>query len=134
MLGGKQMNLFAKLSISALAAFSLFSMSSCSPNTPAQRGFEKAKQDIKENLKVPSSFKVTNAQCYYVVVEEYIVSGGYPYQYCISYSAKNSFNADVISTNYYGWNDEYASLKYYGTDSSKFDSARSGGKKQDIKY
>ena len=128
------MNLIKRASMSIVAAASLFGVVGCSPNTPAQRGFEKAREDIKNNLKVPSSFKVTNAQCYYVVVEEYIVSGGYPYQYCISYSAKNSFNADVISTNYYGWNDEYASLKYYGTDSSKFDSARNGGKKQDIKY
>ena len=128
------MNLIKRASMSIVAVASLFGVVGCSPNTPAQRGFEKAREDIKNNLKVPSSFKVTNAQCYYVVVEEYIVSGGYPYQYCISYSAKNSFNADVISTNYYGWNDEYASLKYYGTDSSKFDSARNGGKKQDIKF
>lgn len=65
---------------------------------------------------------------------KYLVNGGYPYQYFISYSAKNSFNADVISTNYYDWSDEYDSLKYYGTDSSKFDSARSGWKKQDIRF
>lgn len=108
----------------------LIGVASCSPNTPAQKGFEKAKADIKENLKVPSSLKITNAQCYYIVAEKYLVNGGYPYQYFISYSAKNSFNADVISTNYYDWSDEYDSLKYYGTDSSKFDSARSCGKKE----
>lgn len=77
MIGGKQMNLFAKLSISAIAAFSLFSMSSCSPNTPAQRGFEKAKQDIKENLKVPSSFKVTNVMNK-GEIPQYYVEGSHP--------------------------------------------------------
>ncbi len=127
------MNSFKRLIVSSFAIFSILGVTSCSPNTPAQRGYEKAKADIKENLKVPSSFKVTNARCYYSTIEEYIVSGGYPYQYSISYSAKNGFNMDVVSTVYYGWNDEYSSLKYYGEDSSKFNSASSGGKKQDIK-
>lgn len=128
------MNILIKISTSALALLSVFSITGCSPNTPAQRGFEKAKADIKENLKVPNSLKITNAQCYYDLIEEYVVSGGFPYQYCISYSAKNSFNIDVISTNYYGWNDEYSLLKYYGTDYSKFVNARDFDNKQDIKY
>lgn len=127
------MNILSKLSTSALAIISLFSMTACSPNTPAQRGYEKAKTLLKENLKVPNSLKINGATCYYAVVEKYIVSGGYPYQYKISYSAKNSFDMTVNSVVYYGYNDEYGSLKSYGSDSSKYSSASSGGKKQDIK-
>ena len=127
------MNLFIKLSTSALALASIFSMTACSPNTPAQKGYEKAKAHLKENIKVPNSLKINGATCYYVVVEEYIVSGGYPYQYKISFSAKNSFDMTVNDVTYYGYNSEYDSLKSYGSDSTKYNSASSGGKKQDIK-
>ena len=127
------MNIFTKLSTSALTVISIFAMTGCSPNTPAQRGYEKAKTHLKENLKVPNSLKINGTTCYYVVTEEYIVSGGYPYQYKISYSAKNGFDMTINDVAYYGYNDEYGLLKNYGTDSSKFNSASSGGKKQDIK-
>ncbi len=127
------MNIFTKLSTSALAVISIFAITGCSQNTPAQKGYEKAKTHLKENLKVPNSLKINGATCYYVVAEEYIVSGGYPYQYKISYSAKNGFDMTINDVAYYGYNDEYGLLKNYGTDSSKFNSASSGGKKQDIK-
>ena len=86
------MNILTKLSASAFALISLFSITSCSPNTPAQKGYEKAKAHLKENIKVPNSLKINIASSYYVVVEEYIVGGGYPYQYKISVSAKNRFD------------------------------------------
>ena len=127
------MNILTKLSASTFALISLFSITSCSPNTPAQKGYEKAKAHLKENIKVPNSLKINGATCYYVVVEEYIVGGGYPYQYKISFSAKNSFDMTVNDVAYYGYNSEYDSLKSYGSDSTKFNSASSGGKKQDIK-
>lgn len=127
------MNIFTKLSTSALTVISIFAMTGCSPNTPAQKGYEKAKTHLKENLKVPNSLKINGATCYYVVAEEYIVSGGYPYQYKISYSAKNGFDMTINDVAYYGYNAEYGLLKNYGTDSSKFNSASSVGKKQDIK-
>jgi hypothetical protein len=127
------MNILTKLSASVFALISLFSITSCSPNTPAQKGYEKAKAHLKENIKVPNSLKINGATCYYVVVEEYIVGGGYPYQYKISFSAKNSFDMTVNDVAYYGYNSEYDSLKSYGSDSTKYNSARSGGKKQEIK-
>ena len=127
------MNIFTKLSTSALTVISIFAMTGCSPNTPAQKGYEKAKTHLKENLKVPNSLKINGATCYYVVAEEYIVSGGYPYQYKISYSAKNGFDMTINDVAYYGYTAEYGLLKNYGTDSSKFNSASSVGKKQDIK-
>lgn len=127
------MNILTKLSASAFALISLFSITSCSPNTPAQKGYEKAKAHLKENIKVPNSLKNNIASCYYVVVGEYIVGGGYPYQYKISFSAKNSFDMTVNDVAYYGYNSEYDSLKSYGFDSTKYNSASSGGKKQDIK-
>lgn len=127
------MNILTKLSASAFALISLFSITSCSPNTPAQKGYEKAKAHLKENIKIPNSLKINIASCYYVVVEEYIVGGGYPYQYKISFSAKNSFDMTVNDIAYYGYNSEYDSLKSYGSVSTKYNSAISGGKKQDIK-
>ena len=127
------MNILTKLSASAFSLISLFSITSCSPNTTAQKGYEKAKAHLKENIKVPNSLKINGASCYYFVVEEYIVGGGYPYQYKISFSAKNSFDMTVNDVAYYGYNSEYDSLKSYGSDSTKYNSASSGGKKQDIK-
>ncbi len=41
------MNILTKLSASAFALISLFSITSCSPNTPAQKGYEKAKAHLK---------------------------------------------------------------------------------------
>jgi hypothetical protein len=127
------MNLLTKLSASAFVLISVLSITSCSPNTPAQKGYEKAKAYLKENIKVPNSLKINGATCYYVVVEEYIVGGGYPYQYKIFFSAKNSFDMTVNDVVYYGYNSEYDSLKSYESDSTKYNSASSGGKKQDIK-
>ena len=119
------MNILTKLSTSAFALISLFSITSCSPNTPAQKGYEKAKAHLKENIKVPNSLKINIASCYYVVVEEYIVGSGYPYQYKISFSAKNSFDMTVNDVAYYGYNSECDSLKSYGSVSTKYNSASS---------
>ena len=132
-IGGEKMNILTKLSTSALALVSLFSITACSPNTPAQKGYEKARTHLKESLKVPNSLKINGATCYYLVIEKYVASGGYPYQYKIAYSAKNGFDMTINDVAYYGYNDEYHSLKSYGTDSTKFDSASNSGKKQDIK-
>ena len=88
---------------------------------------------VEPFLWLDSLAKLNGATCYYVVVEEYIVGGGYPYQYKISFSAKNSFDMTVNDVAYYGYNSEYDSLKSYGSDSTKYNSASSGGKKQDIK-
>lgn len=127
------MNIISKLSATTLMLALVLSIGGCSPNTPAQRGYEKAKTHLKESLMVPNSLKINGALCYYVVVEEYIVSGGYPYQYKIAFSTKNGFDVTINDFAYYGYNDEYDVLKDYGSNSSKFNSASAAGKKQEIK-
>lgn len=126
------MNIISKLSAATLLLASVLSIAGCSPNTPAQKGYEKAKSQLKDTLKVPNSLKINGALCYYVVVEEYVVGGGYPYQYKISYSAKNGLDMTINDVAYFGYNDEYNSLRDYGSDPTKFNSASISGKKQDI--
>lgn len=122
-----------KLPIFSLVLISILSLSGCSLNSPAQKGYEKAKSHLKENLKVPNSFKISGAYCYYNLVEKYVATGGYPYQYKISYSAKNAFDITINDVAYYGYNDEYNIIKSYESDASKYNTASSGGKKQDIR-
>ncbi len=127
------MNIISRLSAATLLFASVLSIAGCSPNTPAQKGYEKAKSQLKDTLKVPNSLKINGALCYYVVVEEYVVGGGYPYQYKISYSAKNGLDMTINDVAYFGYNDEFDSLRDYGSDPTKFNSASNSGKKQDIK-
>lgn len=127
------MKIISRLSAATLLFASVLSIGGCSPNTPAQKGYEKAKSQLKDTLKVPNSLKINGALCYYVVVEEYVVGGGYPYQYKISYSAKNGLDMTINDVAYFGYNDEYGSLRDYGSDPTKFNSASTSGKKQDIK-
>ena len=56
------MNLLIKLSASAFVLISVLSITSCSPNTPAQKGYEKAKAHLKENIKVPNSLKINGGK------------------------------------------------------------------------
>lgn len=109
----------------------VFILASCKPNTPAQKGYEKIKEDIKDGLIVPSSLKVNDVECYEGIITKYEI-GGYAFQYKISYSAKNSLNMELNQVVYYGYDDESGNIKNYGTDSTKYSSAKNVGKKQSV--
>ena len=106
-------------------------LAGCKPNTPAQRGYDKIKSDIKDELIVPDSLKINDVECYEGIITKYEI-GGYAFHYKISYSAKNALNMDINQLVYYGYDDETGSIKKYGSDSTKFSSAKNVGKKQNI--
>ena len=74
---------------------------------------------------MPSSLKVQGVKCYYHILEAYLTTPGYPYQYKIYYSAKNGLGMEVYDVVYYGYNDDTGEIIYYGDNSEKFDEAKS---------
>lgn len=119
------MRIHKRLAVGLFAA--MMALTSCSFSPTAQKGYDKAKEDIKSSMRVPSSYKGESVECYFDVQ-----TITYAYQYKIMFSGENAFGGRVSTTVYYGYSDGNDRVISYGSDSSKFSTASYRGEKQSI--
>ena len=119
------MRINKRLAVGLSAA--IMTLTSCSFNPTAQKGYDRIKSEIKAAMRDPSSYKGEKVECYWDVQ-----SITYAYQYKVSFSGTNAFGGRVSTTAYYGYSDGLDAIRKYGTDSSYFSAARSRGEKQSI--
>ena len=119
------MRIHRRLAVGLFTA--MMALASCSFSPTAQKGYDRIKSDIKSSMRVPSSYKGENVECYYDVQ-----TITYAYQYKITFSGENAFGGRVSATVYYGYSVGNDAARNYGSDSSYFVTASRRGEKQSI--
>ena len=119
------MRIHRRLAVGLFAA--IMALASCSFSPTAQKGYDRIKSDIKSSMRVPSSYKGENVECYWDVQ-----TITYAYQYKVTFSGENAFGGRVSTTLYYGYSDGNDAVRNYGSDSSYFVTASRRGEKRSI--
>lgn len=104
-------------------------MLACAPSGPAQEGYNKCKDHLRNHLLVPTSLKVTSAYCYKGIVTKAM---GWPYEYKICYSYETGGGIKMNDIEYYAYNDESRQIKH-NDSSTEFENAKNAGEQQKIK-
>ena len=119
------MKIHQGLAVSLFAA--MVTLCACSFLSIAQRGYGKAREDIKSSMRNPSSYKGENVECYFDAQ-----TLPYSYQYKITFSGENAFGGRLSATLYYGYNNANERVTSYGSDPSTFITASGRGEKQSV--
>lgn len=119
------MKIHQRLAVSLFAV--MMTLSSCNFSASAQKGYDRIKSDIKSSMRVPSSYRGEDVECYWDVQ-----AITYHYQYKITFSGENALGGRDSSTVYYGYSEGNDEVKNYGYDSSYFLTSSGRGEKRSI--